>query len=698
MKTSTRRPNVLLLVRQQIQTLHERSIMTRLLLSNGGSCLQVVIILAFLLAWTVARKELGQEQHARVGPATWHDKFGNCYTRSGMNLSRGYMESLQRSRETGNCNSMTTGLVDLDQRREERLAVRAAIVILAQKKRLTDLREVLSSIRRYFHKTYAYPVLIFHEDFEPELMQELRDLMTVSLHFEKVDFTCKCSATCHKSTQWAIQSKGSRGYRQMCRFWTYPVFLTKLCGRYDYFWRLDSDSKLVAAVPLDPFAQMRSSGYIYGTRKVASPGGDCKRPSSRIHYLTNVDQLSACLATTHPSALSNRKKYIWDLVDKETSLYKACSGFETNFEIVDIKFFRSRAIEDFFNVLDSSDGFFQYRWGDAHTRAAQIALFGDRDAVRCFDEVPYYHKYLFPNDSCMATGMFSPLDSTLPSLTKGAATISENALQSWISGFVAADPAYQHWCTSRLAGKIVDVDGRPGGSQHWQDMFTFHNLFLRKAMDGERGFYIDSGANHWVFQSNTFFYDKCLGWSGLCLEPDPRYARGHEMNRTCKFYPECITSSETNMDLMPGGIVTLNGSDPKNLGRLYDEKKAKKRGQSPTRVRCRPLRSFLDDIGISHVDMWSLDVEGHEMTILRSGLPFENIDVILMENFWLNTRSSDYFLSRAGYVKFAQMPVDGLFVKRRQGLWYPADEAQMWQAKLRERKGARARQMIDPDE
>ena len=42
-------------------------------------------------------------------------------------------------------------------------------------------------------------------------------------------------------------------------------------------------------------------------------------------------------------------------------------------------------------------------------------------------------------------------------------------------------------------------------------------------MNGKRGVYVDSGANSAVSLSNTYFYDKCLGWEGLCVEPLPQY-------------------------------------------------------------------------------------------------------------------------------------------------------------------------------
>ena len=37
-----------------------------------------------------------------------------------------------------------------------------------------------------------------------------------------------------------------------------------------------------------------------------------------------------------------------------------------------------------------------------------------------------------------------------------------------------------------------------------------------------RGVYVDVGSSHPFHLSNTAFVDSCMGWQGLCLEPNPR--------------------------------------------------------------------------------------------------------------------------------------------------------------------------------
>ena len=48
-------------------------------------------------------------------------------------------------------------------------------------------------------------------------------------------------------------------------------------------------------------------------------------------------------------------------------------------------------------------------------------------------------------------------------------------------------------------------------SQAGQDVFLWRNIFAKMTLNGQRGFYVESGANDASTASNTLFYDKCLG-------------------------------------------------------------------------------------------------------------------------------------------------------------------------------------------
>ena len=52
-------------------------------------------------------------------------------------------------------------------------------------------------------------------------------------------------------------------------------------------------------------------------------------------------------------------------------------------------------------------------------------------------------------------------------------------------------------------------------SQGYQEWYLYHNFFYGKT----KGTYLDIGAHKPFSLSNSAFFDKCLGWNGICVEP-----------------------------------------------------------------------------------------------------------------------------------------------------------------------------------
>jgi hypothetical protein len=84
---------------------------------------------------------------------------------------------------------------------------------------------------------------------------------------------------------------------------------------------------------------------------------------------------------------------------------------------------------------------------------------------------------------------------------------------------------------------------------------------------------------------------------------------------------------------------------------------------------------------VSHIDLWILDVEGFEMSVLK-GTNFSDtpIDVMLIEDFWQVAvpRTLDVLMGQNNFLKFHQLPIDSVYVRRgtpaarfQQPFWYP---------------------------
>lgn len=63
----------------------------------------------------------------------------------------------------------------------------------------------------------------------------------------------------------------------------------------------------------------------------------------------------------------------------------------SNFELADLRFFRSKVYEDYFDYLDKTGNFFYERWGDAPVHSIAATLFLPTSRIHQFDDIGYRH-------------------------------------------------------------------------------------------------------------------------------------------------------------------------------------------------------------------------------------------------------------------------------------------------------------------
>jgi FkbM family methyltransferase len=157
------------------------------------------------------------------------------------------------------------------------------------------------------------------------------------------------------------------------------------------------------------------------------------------------------------------------------------------------------------------------------------------------------------------------------------------------------------------------------------------DLRLEPFLKRRGGFFIEAGANDGIQQSNTLFFERHRGWTGLLIEPIPELAQQCRKNR-----PDCIVeqaalvpdgySEETVelrycdlMSVVKGGLESEEAElDHIRKGTQFlSEKDTPRTVSAPARS----LGSILDKHDINDVDLLSLDVEGYEAEALK-GLDF----------------------------------------------------------------------------
>ena len=169
---------------------------------------------------------------------------------------------------------------------------------------------------------------------------------------------------------------------------------------------------------------------------------------------------------------------------------------------------------------------------------------------------------------------------------------------------------------------------------------TGTSLTLVSFSDSPR-FYNEMGALSGKYLSNTYMMEKCAGWHGLLIEPSLAF------NEIAKF-----RSSKTNIllneavcDEVGGRVKFTKGADDLNgfaiSGRpqFFAENFASRfHGRAADKIEtvdvpCNPMARIFKTHQITHVDFWSLDVEGSEVSVLQTvDFTAVEISILLVEN------------------------------------------------------------------
>ena len=147
-------------------------------------------------------------------------------------------------------------------------------------------------------------------------------------------------------------------------------------------------------------------------------------------------------------------------------------------------------------------------------------------------------------------------------------------------------------------------------SRYDEDVIMYETFFRDQRM-GERVF-VEIGAVDGLKESNSHFFSKCLKWKGLLVEGNPTQYAKLTRNRpgTMTYFGSPTCHHESN--------VTFWSIDYTNAGLKGYATKQDHQSSHYIRVPCFPLQKVFDFYSITHVDFFSLDVEGAELLVLQT--------------------------------------------------------------------------------
>ncbi len=209
----------------------------------------------------------------------------------------------------------------------------------------------------------------------------------------------------------------------------------------------------------------------------------------------------------------------------------------------------------------------------------------------------------------------------------------------------------------------ANLSGYTFYGQYEQDRYLYENIFYNKT----NGVFVEFGALDGIRFSNTYFFEKYLGWTGICAEPNPTLFPKLKENRNCICINGCISDfvGISKFFLIHGYGVGLSGLIEKYDSNRIDVLKKEIAPYNSTYeiidVNCYRLNGLLKKHSINHIDFLSIDTEGGELDILKS-INFDtfSIDVICVEVHHKDGKIRQ-FLENKGFVFLKTIGVDEIY-------------------------------------
>jgi len=164
------------------------------------------------------------------------------------------------------------------------------------------------------------------------------------------------------------------------------------------------------------------------------------------------------------------------------------------------------------------------------------------------------------------------------------------------------------------------IPGYPYASQAGQDQV------VDQIFKGKRGgTFVDVGAYDGVSGSNSLFFERSRGWSGVMVEPVEMQRKRAEEQRNTPCLPYAVAASDGTASFMAvtEGYTQMSGLVDQYDTSMLDRVRADPRHQEQMiTVETRTLSGILTEAGIPNPDFISLDIEGGELAALEA-FPFD---------------------------------------------------------------------------
>lgn len=178
-----------------------------------------------------------------------------------------------------------------------------------------------------------------------------------------------------------------------------------------------------------------------------------------------------------------------------------------------------------------------------------------------------------------------------------------------------------------------------------------------KTGDFRSSTFCEFGASDGYTFSNTFMLEKVFGWTGLLIEPNRTFHRELSRNRSSKLSYDVVGGKEIDV-VFEGDTENPFLSSVRTSESCCEELapiKSPLSGKTQEVLRSKPLEKILTEFDMENIFFLSMDVEGMELEILRSGFLDNWIFAFVTVETNGRNDESDIFsiMEEAGYIRLS---------------------------------------------
>ena len=173
-----------------------------------------------------------------------------------------------------------------------------------------------------------------------------------------------------------------------------------------------------------------------------------------------------------------------------------------------------------------------------------------------------------------------------------------------------------------LPSAALTYHGQGGATDEAEDEFVFSRLFSDNGASPllHNGTFIEIGAHDGIVFSNSLFFERKLGWSGLLVEPSPgsftalQRHRGEPSRNTLVNAVVGSCEGGATMVFQSQGLFGKAVAAPAQVASMKKHADRSRVKEVP----CRRLDVLMSKAKLRRVDLFSLDTEGYELEVLRT--------------------------------------------------------------------------------